>query len=257
MTICEDLFGLAGKTAMITGGYKGIGRAFAEIYAEAGADVVLVARNGDGCRVVAREISRQYGIRAMGMSMDVRNSDEVRGVVEKVVDEFGKVDILVNSAGIAGAQKPVSELTDTDIDDVVSIDFKGVYVTSREVVRHMIKRHRGRIISIASVFGQIVARNMAAYCSSKAAVIQLIKVMALELIHDNIQVNALCPGYFRTDLNSDFFDSEPGEKMIRKMIPINRLGNLEELRSTALYLASVPAFLTGAVLNVDGDHTLM
>ena len=120
----------------------------------------------------------------------------------------------------------------------------------------MVKRRSGRIINIASVLGQIVARNMAAYCSSKAAVIQLTKVMALELIRDNIQVNALCPGYFRTDLNSEFFDSEPGEKLIKKIIPINRVGNLEELRSTALYLATVPAFLTGAVLNIDGGHTL-
>jgi NAD(P)-dependent dehydrogenase (short-subunit alcohol dehydrogenase family) len=256
VNICEKLFGLAGKTAMITGGYKGIGLVFAKTYAEAGADVAIVARNGDGCRLAAREISRQYNVRATGIPMDVRNSDEVRRVVEQIVTKFGKVDILVNSAGIAGIQKPVSELTDSNIDDVMNVDFKGVYVTSREVARHMAKRRRGRIISIASVLGQIVARNMAGYCSSKAAAIQLTKVMALELIRENIQVNALCPGYFRTALNSEFFDSEPGKKMIKKMIPINRAGDLEELRSTALYLATAPAFLTGAVLNIDGGHTL-
>ena len=108
--------------------------------------------------------------------MDVRNSDEVQRVVEQIVTDFGKVDILVNSAGIAGVQKPVSELTDANIDEVMGVDFKGVYVTSREVARHMVKRRSGRIINIASILGQIVARSMAGYCSSKAAAIQLTKV---------------------------------------------------------------------------------
>ncbi len=256
VNICEKLFGLAGKTAMITGGYMGIGLVFAKTYTEAGADVALVARNGAGCRVAAREISRQYNVRTTAMSMDVRNSDEVRRVVEQIVTEFGQVDILVNSAGIAGIQKPISELTAANIDDVMNVDFKGVYVTSREVAQYMAKCRRGRIINIASVLGQIAVRNMAGYCSSKAAVIQLTKVMALELIRDNIQVNVLCPGYFNTALNRNFFESEPGKKMIKKMIPINRAGDLEELRSTALYLATAPAFLTGAALNIDGGHTL-
>ena len=115
----------------------------------------------------------------------------------------------------------------------------------------------GRIINVSSILGKIAARNMTGYCASKAAAIQLTKVMALELIRDNIQVNALCPGYFLTDFNREFFNSEAGKNLVKKMIPINRVGNLDELRSTALFLATCPSFLTGAEIYVDGGHTLV
>ncbi len=111
-TIYEELFSLAGKTAMITGGYRGIGRMFAETYAEAGADVALVARRGDACRDAALEISRQYGVRTIAIPMDVRDSERVGAVVDEVVSEFGRLDILVNNVGVSGTQKPVIELTD-------------------------------------------------------------------------------------------------------------------------------------------------
>jgi gluconate 5-dehydrogenase len=121
----------------------------------------------------------------------------------------------------------------------------------------MAERKSGKIINISSILGKIAARNMSGYCASKSAVIQLTKVMALELIRDNVQVNALCPGYFLTEFNRDFFNSEAGRKMIKKMIPINRVGELEELKSTALYLANCPAFLTGTELYIDGGHTIL
>ena len=250
------LFSLQGKTALISGGYKGIGRLFAETYAEAGANVAIVARNLEGCTQAAGEISGKFGVKAIGKSMDVRNTEIVNRVVREVLDEFGRIDILVNSAGVNGSEKPVLKMSDDDMDDVMNVDFRGVFVVSRAVAGHMVERKSGRIINVSSILGKIAARNMAGYCASKAAVIQLTKVMALELIRDNIQVNALCPGYFLTELNRAFFESETAKSMVKRMIPINRVGALDELRSTVLYLATCPAFLTGAEIYVDGGHTV-
>lgn len=255
-TIFEQLFSLKGQRAMITGGYKGIGRLFAEIYAEAGAQVAIVARSLEGCQGAADELSQKFQVKCVGKSMDVCNTDEVSRVVEEIIDELGQIDILVNSAGIPGTQQSFLEMSDKDMSEVMDVDFNGIFVTSRAVAKHMITRKTGKIINISSVLGKVAARNMSGYCASKAAVIHLTKVMALELLRDNIQVNVLCPGYFVTDFNRDFLESEIGKSMIKKMIPLNRAGNLNELKSTALYLATCPAFLTGAELSVDGGHII-
>ncbi len=251
------LFSLQGKTALISGGYKGIGRMFAETYAEAGANVAIVARNLEGCTQAASEISGRFGVKAIGLAMDIRKTEIVNRVVREVVDAFGRIDILVNNAGITGTEKPVLKMSDEDLDDVMNVDFRGAFVTSRAVAGYMVAQKSGRIINVSSILGKIAARNMTGYCASKAAAIQLTKVMALELIRDNIQVNALCPGYFLTDFNREFFNSEAGKTLVKKMIPINRVGNLDELRSTALFLATCPSFLTGAEIYVDGGHTLV
>ena len=254
--LLEKLFSLKGKTALITGGYKGIGRSIAETFAEAGADVAVVARNLLGCQEAAREIAGKYGVKAIGKSLDVNDSKMVDRVVQEIVGELGRIDILVNSAGIPGSEKPVLKMTDTDMDEVMNVDFRGTFLVSRAVAQVMIKQKSGKIINVSSILGKIAARNMAGYCASKAAVIQLTRVMALELLRDNIQVNALCPGYILTEFNRDFFESEAGKGLVKKMIPLNRVGTLDELKSTALYLASCPSFLTGAELYIDGGHTI-
>lgn len=255
-TLLERLFSLQGKTALITGGYKGIGRLIAETYAEAGASVAIVARNLEACTRAASEISLKFGVNAIGKSMDVRKTEIVNRIVREVLDEFGRIDILVNNAGVSGSEKPVLKMSDDDMDDVMDVDFRGAFITSRAVAMHMAEQKNGKIINVCSILGKIAARNMAGYCASKAALIQLTRVMALELIRDNIQVNALCPGYFLTEFNREFFDSEKGKVMIKKMIPLSRVGILDELRSTVLYLATCPAFLTGAEIYVDGGHTV-
>jgi len=257
MDLLERLFSLKGKVALITGGYRGIGRLMAETYAEVGASVVLVARSEERCRAAAEDISMRFGVKAMGRAMDVRDSAMVTSVVQETVRELGQIDILVNAAGVPGSERPVLEMTDEDLDHVIGIDFRGTFLTSREVGREMVKRKSGHIINIASIMARTCARNLAGYCASKAAVVQLTRVMALELMRDNIQVNALCPGYFLTDFNRDFFQSVTGRNLIKKMIPMNRVGDVDELKSTALYLATCPPFLTGAELYIDGGHTLV
>lgn len=255
--LVEKLFSIEGKTAVITGGYRGIGLAIAETYAEAGASVVLVARNLSACQEMAEKIKKRFGVKTAGKSIDVRDSKSVDRMIQEILAEFGRIDILVNSAGIPGSEKPVLRMTDEDLDEVMSVDFRGTFLMSRAAGQIMVKQKSGKIINVSSILGKISARNMAGYCASKAAVIQLTRVMALELMRDNVQVNVLCPGYILTDFNRDFFNSEMGKGLVNKMIPLNRVGMVDELRSTALYMATCPAFMTGTEIYIDGGHTIV
>lgn len=252
----ERLFSMDGKTALITGGYRGIGLAIAEMYAEAGANIAVVARNLLGCRTAAESLQSRFGIKAAAKSVDVRDSRSVDRVVQEVADEFGTIDVLVNSAGISGSEKPVIRMTDEDLDEVMNVDFRGTFLVCRAVAQIMVQQKRGKIINVASILGKISARNMTGYCASKAAVIQLTRVMALELMRDNVQVNAICPGYIITDLNQCFFESEIGKNLVKKMIPMNRVGQVDELKSLTLYLANCPGYMTGSEIYIDGGHTI-
>lgn len=255
--LLERLFSLKGKTAVITGGYKGIGLKIAETYAEAGADVAIVARNLAGCEAAAADIALKYGVTAIGKSMDVNDSARVDTVVAEIVEKFGKIDILVNSAGVPGSEKPILKMTDDDMNDVMNVDFRGIFYVCRAVAREMIKNKQGNIINIASLAAKIASPRMSGYCASKAAVVHMTRVMALEWMRDNIQVNVLCPGYFLTDINKDFFSSEIGQAIVKKNIPMNRLGQLSELQSVALFLATCPSFMTGAELYIDGGQGIV
>ncbi|MDY6822051.1 MAG: SDR family oxidoreductase [Deferribacterota bacterium] len=253
----DNLFSLKGKNAVVIGGYRGIGSVFSETYAAAGANVIICARSVEKCNDLAAKLNNDYGTKNIGKFIDVKSSHSVDKTIYEIIDEYGKIDILVNSAGIAGSQKATFELTDEEIKNVFDVDFFGIFYVSRVVSRAMIEHKNGKIINVASIAAKIATRYMAGYCASKAAVVQLTRVMALELMKYNIQVNAVCPGYFLTDLNKDFLSSEKGRKLIKKTIPINRVGNLDELKTTALYLATCPPFLTGTEIYIDGGHTII
>ena len=254
--ILEKLFALDGKVALVTGGYRGIGFTMAETYAAAGATVVLAARNLEGCQAAAAGIAQSYGVRAAAKGLDVCDSKQVDRVVQAVAQEFGAVDILVNCAGIAGSIKPALQLTDAEFDEVMTINFRGTFLVSRAAGQIMARCKSGHIINVASMQGKIVVRNMLPYCASKAAVTQLTKVMALELMRDNVQVNALCPGFILTDMNKNLFASESGQKVIKR-IPLNRVGELDEMQSIALYLATCPPLMSGGEFYPDGGYTLV
>ncbi|MFZ0942866.1 MAG: SDR family oxidoreductase, partial [Syntrophobacteraceae bacterium] len=211
----------------------------------------------EGCRAAAQKLQDKLGVKAIARSMDVRDSRLVDRVVQEIADEFGRIDILVNAAGIPGSEKPVIKMTDEDLDEVMNVDFRGTFLVSRAVAQIMVKQKSGKIINVSSILGKISARNMTGYCASKAAVLQLTRVMALELMRDNIQVNAMCPGYILTDFNRNFFESETGKGLIKKMIPMNRVGQVDELKSLALYLATCPAYMTGSDIYIDGGHTIV
>lgn len=250
------MFDLTGKVAIVTGGYQGIGRGIAEGLAEAGANIVICARNYERCVEACTGIEK-LGVKTLPIRCDVTQTEEVETLVLKTVKEMGKINILVNNAGIGGSEKPILEMSDKDWDDVVNIDLKGAFICSREVVKEMIKQGGGKIINVASVTAFIAMANMSAYCASKGGLVQLTKVMALEFIKYNIQVNALCLGYFLTPLNHKFFESEIGQKIVQKNIPMKRLGKIEELKGTAIYLASSATdFMTGSCIVLDGGQLI-
>ena len=250
------MFDLTGKVAIITGGYQGIGRGIAEGLAEAGSDIVICARNLDRCAEACSEI-KKLGVKTLPIRCDITKTEEVKKLVSETVNEMGKIDILVNNAGVGGSEKPIIEMTDEDWDHAVSVDLKGPFLCTREAAKEMIKQGGGKIINVSSIAAFIAMANMSAYCASKGGILQLTKVMALEFIRYNIQVNALCPGYFLTPMNRKFFESEAGQKIIKKNIPMGRLGNPEELKGTAIYLASSATdFMTGSAILIDGGQLL-
>jgi len=251
------MLSLKGKVALITGGYRGIGSVFAKTLSKMQANVVVAARNTAACKYFAKELSDTYHTNAAGEFVDVSDKDSVKDLVDSVIRGYGRIDILVNAAGISGVQKSTVELTENEFNQVFNIDFKGTLFCSQEVSKIMINQNSGKIINIASILGKIATPYMAGYCVSKASVIQLTKVMALELARYNIQVNVLCPGYFLTEINKAFFESDKGKQYIKERIPLRRVGNIEELESTVVYLATAPAFLTGAEIVVDGAQTVI
>jgi NAD(P)-dependent dehydrogenase (short-subunit alcohol dehydrogenase family) len=249
-----EWFDLTGRVAVVTGASKGLGRAIAGALAEAGADVALVSRTLSDLEVVAESI-RAGGRRAIPAAADVTDEDDVRRIVQEAIDHFGQIDILVNNAGIEG-QGAVVDMDADHWDRVMQVNLRGPMLCTKHVGPHMIARQRGKVINVASVMATRAARYMSPYLASKAALVQLTRGTALEWIHHNVQVNALCPGYFLTPMNEEFFASEAGQKFVRKL-PIKRLGDVKEIGGAAVFLASDASnYITGTTLYVDGGHSL-
>lgn len=250
-------FDLSGKVAVITGGATGIGRGISDGLADAGASVVLCARRLNVLEEACGEIAARTGVPVMPHRLDITSTDEINTMVKNVISEFGRVDILVNNAGVGGSEKPILEMSEEDWDSTVDTDLRGIFVLSKAVANEMVKQGTGgKIINVASIGGNIVFPNMSAYCASKGGVIQLTKVMALEWVKYNIQANAILPGYFETPMNIHFFSTDVGKKIIRKNIPMNRLGHQEEMKGLAVYLASPASnFMTGSAITIDGGQT--
>ncbi|MFI5396376.1 MAG: SDR family NAD(P)-dependent oxidoreductase [Candidatus Binatia bacterium] len=247
-------FDLSGKVAVITGGSKGLGRAIAAAMGRAGADVVITSRTPADLEAVAAEL-REHGHQVLSVRSDMTDEASIRAMVRQVVDHFGHIDILVNNAGIEGVGAIVE--MDTEYwDHVLDVNLRGPMLCCKYVGPHMISRQRGKVINVASVLASRVARYMGAYAASKAAVVQLTRTLALEWIRHNIQVNALCPGYFLTPMNEAFFATEAGRKLIADL-PIGRLGETAEIEGAAVFLASdATSYITGTTLYVDGGHSL-
>lgn len=254
-----DSFDLTGKVALITGASQGLGAAFATTLARAGAKVALAARQGDKLADLQRTIEAAGGT-AHAVSMDVTDTASVRAAFDSAEAALGPVDVLVNNAGIA-IPKPFLEVTEADWDAVLDTNLKGCFLAGQEAAKRMAKRRDGAagggsIINIASVLGQTPIGHLASYCASKAGLIHLTKAMGLELARVGVRVNALAPGYIETPINSDFFHSPAGEKLV-KGIPQRRLGQAADLDGALLLLASdASRYMTGTVITVDGGFLL-
>jgi NAD(P)-dependent dehydrogenase (short-subunit alcohol dehydrogenase family) len=246
---------LAGEVALVTGASSGLGAHFATVLAQAGATVVAAARRVDRLERLVADISEAGG-KAIAVAMDVNDAGSVVAAFDHVEASVGTVTILVNNAGVADPSRFVDS-TEQKWDFTVDTNLKAVWRVSRDASERMIKAGvTGNIINIASILGLQPSANNALYATAKAGVIQLTKNSAQELWRHNIRVNALCPGYFETEINADFFRSEKGSQYLNK-IPPRRLGNMDELTMPLLMLASqAGSFITGVALPVDGGHLL-
>ncbi len=250
-------FNLQGKVAVITGGATGIGRGIAEGLADAGADIVIAARRLEMCELACQSIAARTGVKTWPVHCDIADPVNINELVNKVMTQFGQIDILVNNSGVGGSEKPILKMDEKDWDYVIDINLKGMFLLSKAVAAKMVEGAQGgRIINVASIGGLIGWPNMSAYCASKGGCLQVTKVMALEWARYNIRVNAILPGYFETPMNMDFFSSDAGQKVIRSNIPLRRIAQIDEIRGLAILLASeASSFMTGSALVIDGGQT--
>ena len=246
-------FNLDGETVLVTGASGGLGRHFAGVLAAAGARVAVCARRMDKVTETVAGIEAAGG-KAIGVEMDVTDSASVAAAFEAVEEQAGLVTVLVNNAGVADG-KPALELTEDDWDRILDTNLKGAWTVAQEAAKRMAAAKTGGVIvNIASVLGLRVGKGVLPYAVSKAGLVQMTKALALELAVHDIRVNALAPGYVETDLNRDYLASEPGQKQIKR-IPFRRPGAMEELSGPLLLLCSgASAYMTGAILAVDGGH---
>jgi len=244
---------LRDKVAIITGASKGIGKGIAVRYAEEGAAVVLASRSEDLLASIAQQI-RDTGSRALALSLDVRSPESVQEVVQKTVSQFGRLDIMVNNAGISMAH-PSEDLKPEDWQRALETDLSGVFFGCQSAAKQMITQGTGGcIINITSVYGLVAAPMRAAYCASKAGANMLTKLLASEWAGRNIRVNAIAPGYIRTELVQGVIDKGMLPLgAIEKRTPLGRIGEVSDLLGAAVLLASdESAFMTGSIITVDG-----
>ena len=244
-------FSISAQVALVTGASSGIGETLAMALSEAGVKVIVAARRRERLEKLVADIKKRGG-EAYAVSMDVTKREQVNAAIAEGAKSLGTPTIIINNAGVAKPRSFVS-LEESDRDFVMDTNFKGVWNVAQESARRMIDAGLpGSIINIASVLGLTAKNGQTAYCASKGAVVQLTRAMALDLMKQNIRVNAIAPGWFRTEINAEYFDSEAGQEFITRM-PAKRLGRLEELVGPVLMLCSDSAsFVNGAVLPVDG-----
>lgn len=249
----NEAFRLDGRVALVTGAGSGLGRQFARTLAAAGASVVLAARRADRLEETA-DLVRQAGGRARCLSLDVTDSESVERVFGTIREEAGVADIVVNNAGISRSAFLV-ELGEQDWDAVIDTNLKGVFLVAQAAARALIAAGKGgSIINIASILGYRVSKTLSAYIAAKNGVVGLTQAMALEWARYGIRVNAIAPGYFRTEINEKYFDTADGETML-KQVPMRRIGKPAELDGPLLLLASeAGSFMTGSTVTVDGGH---
>jgi NAD(P)-dependent dehydrogenase (short-subunit alcohol dehydrogenase family) len=254
-TVTQQLFSLAGKKALVTGASRGIGQVIAVAFAQAGADVALVARGADGLAATAKEV-RDLGRQAFEIPADLAGQETAATVVTEAIDRLGHLDVVVNNAGGSSFMVPFLDLRLSGWEKVLRLNLDATMRICQAAGAHMTARGGGSVINIASVAGLAAAPFLAPYGAAKAAVVSLTKTLASEWGRTGVRVNALCPGWTATELNRVLWDSPDGGQATIASVPMGRWAKPEEMAGPAIFLASeASSFMTGQVLVIDGGQT--
>ena len=254
----EQLFNLEGRVALVTGGNGGLGLGMALGLAEAGASIAVAARNTEKTATALSQIEAT-GVKALGLTADINRESDITEMVAQTIEIFGRLDILVNNAGMVVRKEP-QDLTTEEWDQVLDVNLRGAFLAAKTAYLHMKRQGGGKIINIGSMFSIFGGGGSgAAYSASKGGLVQLSKSLAVAWAKDNIQSNAILPGWFITEITSDIPVRQPERyDMISRRIPTGRWGEPEELKGAAVFLASPASdYVTGAVLTVDGGYSVM
>jgi len=250
------MFDLKGRIVVITGASSGLGAQMAKGFAKQGADLVVMARRVEKLEKVAEEI-RALNVKCLAVKCDVTDTDAIDKAVKATIKEYGKVDILVNCAGSA-KNAGVLKMTDEEWDFTMDADLTSVFKVTRAFAKYMVEKNYGRIINIASMYGLVgnTAMGTVAYHASKGGVVNFTRAVSAELAKNNITCNAICPGYFATELTIDTLKTEEFTNYMKATVPMGRYGVEGELNAAAIFLASDEAsYVTGLILPVDGGYT--
>ena len=256
----KNYFDLTGQVAVVTGCSTGLGVQMAKALANQGAKIIAIARRKEMIDAVAKEIADTYKVETLAVQCDITDTDKVNAAIDEVVAKFGRIDILINNAG-TGTVAPAEDITDDQFNGELNVDLGGTFKVARAVAKKaMIPAKYGRIINIASMYGLV--GNKVAPCSpyhaAKGGVVNLTRGLAAEWGKYNINVNAICPGYFYSPLTKETLDSDFFQQNAQTMIPLSRYGNEGELDTAAIFLASpASSYVTGVALPVDGGYTSM
>ena len=251
------MFNLEGQIAVITGASSGLGRQMARAFAAQGATLVVLARRLERLKDLASEIEMEFGTQIMPIQCDVTDTSNITAAATEVENKFGRVDILLNCAG-SSKDAGVLEMTDNEWDFTINTDLTSVFKMTRAFANIMKKNHYGRIINIASMYGLVgnTEIHTVAYHASKGGVVNFTRAVAAELATEGITCNAICPGYFYTELTTEVLDTDQFQEFAKTHVPMQRYGKEGELNAGAIFLASKEAsYVTGVILPIDGGYT--
>ena len=253
----KDLFSLKGKVTIVTGGNGGIGKGIARGFAGAGADVVIAARNPKKTAEAAAEIKKEFGVRVLEVEVDVKQESQINAMAKKVLDTLGRIDVLVNNAGM-NIRKMPQDLPAADYDEVLSTNLRAAFLCSKAVYPAMKKVGGGKIINIGSMTSIFGGGKLLPYGTSKGGIVAMTHALAVAWAQDNIQVNAILPGWIDTEMTKRArVELEGLNERVLARTPVGRWGRPDELQGTAIYLATAASdFITGVALPVDGGYSV-
>ncbi|MFQ5956335.1 MAG: SDR family NAD(P)-dependent oxidoreductase [Candidatus Brocadiales bacterium] len=253
--MCMELFELRGQVALVTGASRGLGKSMAMALAEAGADIVMVARGPVKLAEAEKEVA-DLGVRTLAITADVTIPEDVDKMVNQAIAKFEKIDILVNNVGTY-IGKPIVESTTEEWFNLINTNLTSTYLCCRAVGKHMVERQRGKVVNMAAAIGALGARNSAAYCASKGGVIQLTRALAVEWAKYNITVNAIAPGTMETEITKKMLEDPKVKKALVGKVPMKRIGQPSDLAGTVIFLSALGSdYITGQTVFVDGGFSI-